>query len=690
MALLVAAALPASTALYSVRLEGGSDLDALVAEGVSVRHLTAREAVAEGDEALRTGLERAGFECIPLPGAAEGEDLFLCYPRSSTQSPSEFGRVVWSEPHGAFIVAAEPDRLDALRAVCFHVRPLPAAVDAVSWFDNRRPAHVAARDSRDELEVRGLVEDVLASVSSESLMMHVERLSRRSDGTSRSRYTLRDDCLTEAVPYITDKLSAYLPSPAAIDTHRFSVRGYSCENDTLVLDYPAENIVGTLPGSGRLGGCYVLCAHYDATASNSFSHDIMWWCDNPAPGADDNATGVATVLEAARVLSGVTYPFDVRFVLFSGEELGLLGSQAYADSVAAAGDTIYGVVNVDMVAYKLSAGYPDTCHIVTNPGTAWLADWIVDTAGGYPGHFDNFSVSRIDKPLAYSDHAPFWMNGYDALAALEHWDPRDRNPYYHTVGDTLGHVYETQLAAVGRLIAASMARLADTSSLINLAVFPGDIAFEPSSPDIGDHVDVSVKVHVFGPEEHVDMRLEVWDGAPGSGNLLSSLDVERTMGGGEAIRHDFGWAVGAADLGEHEITALIQTEDTAELTEADNEASTVVRVSHPDDLFVMDHYAYPNPGAADELNIRYELSRGAAAIYVEVFDLTGQLIGSFVRGIQDADAGTAAGWNTLALHRLGSEAENLASGVYVYRLRVYAEGISDPADIATGKFAVVR
>lgn len=694
LSFLVLSATAAGAELYAVVFEEGADLTTLEDAGARVRHIGTSTAIVEADTpgALRA-LDRPG--ALGLGTLSRGERVYVCYPRSSSQALTGHGRVLWTETDGALIIAVRRDRLDALRAASFHVHALPDSLDAAAWFEDTPAPLVGTRPRSRERQVRGLVEDVLSSVSTDSLMAHVERLSAYPGGDLRSRYTRREECLTEAKPYIVDRLEWYLPVGASIDSQRFYVLGYSCDDDTLVVEYPADNIIGTLTGTGRLGGYYIVGAHYDAIASHSFPTDSMWWCDNPAPGADDNATGVAVALEAARVLSGLSFPFDIRFIFFTGEELGLLGSIAYADSVAALGDTIYGVLNVDMLAYKPEDSAPDTCHIVTNRGTTWLADWIVETAELYSSHFDDWNVMRIDQALAYSDHASFWFKGYDGLVAIEHWNPRKRNPYYHTTEDTLGSLSPSQLAGVGRVVAGSVARLAETDGTINLAVFPEDLAVSPSSPETGDVVEMSVKVHVFGPDEMVDMTLEVWDGAPDEGELLSSYEAARVMGGGEVIYHEFYWLPDSEDLGLHEVTLLIETEGIVELTVADNEAVAEIRVNDANRLFVMDHYTYPNPaGDEGDLGFRYELSREAAAAEVQVFDITGQELGLFQKGISlgepGEESGTSPGWNTVHWSAFGGPAPDLASGVYIYKLRIYERDVIEPVDEVTGRFAVVR
>jgi hypothetical protein len=279
--------------------------------------------------------------------------------------------------------------------------------------------------------------------------------------------------------------------------------------------------------------------------------------------------------------------------------------------------------------------------------------------------------------------------------AIEHWNPRERNPYYHTIQDTFGSVVASQLGGVGRTVAGSLARLAESDGTFNLAVFSEDLSVSPRTPETGDIVQFSVKVHAFGPDEDVDMTLTVWDGEPDEGELLTEFEVSREMGGGEVVYHDFYWLPDADDLGMHEITARIETDGTDELSYSDNTAVFEVRVNDESRLFVMEHYSYPNPaGETGELAFRYELSREAGAAELIVYDITGQELGTHVLslggGEPSPEAGLSAGWNTVAWTNFQDAADRLASGMYIYKLKVYQRGATEPASEVTGRFAVVR
>ena len=683
--------------LYSLDGDSDSLLRSVLGAAASVRHVGSGGIVVEGSEELGEDLVGRGVPAARIGRSDRWEVLALCYPRRTAAELSRYGQILWAERDGAVLLGVRASRVEALRSACTSAYPLPVAIPVESWLDDSAPAHLSERTPADDAAVRGLVLDVLDAVSSDSLVAYVGRLCEYPRGELRSRYTLREECLTEGKAYIVDRLRSSLPPGSRIDSLRFHVLGWDCEagvgDTTAIVEYPADNIVGVLSGNGRLPGYYMVCGHYDATASKTFPDSALWWCDNPAPGADDNGTGVATILETARVLSdiaGASLPFDIHFVLFSGEELGLLGSSVYADSVHAAGDTIYGVINVDMIGYKLQETNPDTCHLVTNTATRWLADWLVTTAEEeYAAEFPDFAAIEVDRPLAYSDHASFWREGYDALVAIEHWSPRHRNPHYHTIGDEPSIVFPSQLTSTTKMVAAGLARMADLEK-VNIVVLDSDIT--QSSEQLYYDVDATIAadVRVFGPSESVDMTVEFWDGEPDEGELLADFEHSGVVGGGELLAFDHLWDLTADDVGGHTIAVRVTTEGTDELTETDNVGRRVLSVSDREGrLAILDHHAFRNPAnELSELAFFYELSKDAHSAKIEVFDIVGQRIG-VCRCAEAGANGARAGWNEVSWDEFETGGGDPASGIFIYRLQVYEPGVSDPL-VETGKFAVVR
>jgi len=120
-----------------------------------------------------------------------------------------------------------------------------------------------------------------------------------------------------------------------------------------------RNIVATKTGLVNPQRQYILCGHYDS---------ISWMPWEEAPGADDNASGVAAVMEIARILKDYHFRSTIKFICFSAEEVGHLGSRHYAEEALREGDQIAGVLNLDMIAYADSL--PEDLDVVTNSGRA--------------------------------------------------------------------------------------------------------------------------------------------------------------------------------------------------------------------------------------------------------------------------------------------------------------------------------
>lgn len=234
----------------------------------------------------------------------------------------------------------------------------------------------------------------------------------------------------------------------------------------------APNVIAEKQGLTYPNEIIIMCAHYDSTSRIAATL---------APGADDNASGVAAVIESARVISSRSTDRTIRWIAFSGEEQGLYGSHAHAASAAAAGEQIVAVFNADMIGW--ASPYPEDLDCVVNPSSSSLGDYVVDCASIFTG----LSIRKhVDASLTYSDHASFWQYGYPALLGIE--DIPIEYPYYHTIDDTAEKIDETLLGMTTQLMVATMASLAGVQSDSG---YPDDLGveliMEDTDLEAGDH-----------------------------------------------------------------------------------------------------------------------------------------------------------------------------------------------------------
>jgi hypothetical protein len=241
--------------------------------------------------------------------------------------------------------------------------------------------------------------------------------------TILNRYTYRGAPIQHATQYVYEHFAAAGLVPSY---HQWS--GSS-----------NPNVIGTRTGIGRPDEIVLITAHLDDVPDNEI-----------APGADDNASGSVGVIMAAEILSQYHWDCTLRFVTFTGEEQGLLGSDAYAQMAYNRGDNIVGVLNLDMIAYNSDAHPIIELHTRSgNAGDLAIANLFADVISTYSL---GLSPQIEQSGISASDHYSFWQRGYSAILAIE--DFQDFTPYYHTTGDrldTLDMAYFTQFvkAAVG-------------------------------------------------------------------------------------------------------------------------------------------------------------------------------------------------------------------------------------------------
>jgi hypothetical protein len=227
----------------------------------------------------------------------------------------------------------------------------------------------------------------------------------------------------ELVPFIPHWSSETRPLPLGVESAEELAAIYNKAQSSIGPD-TMWNVVATLPGEDSAQ--VILCAHYDAISNDPWEY---------TPGADDNASGVATVLEAARLMGTHNWQHTLRFVLFSGEELGLLGSEAYVGEAVERGDAVLGAFNTDMIGWDADDNPEMDIHC--DPVDQASQDMGYEIAELMDVYDLNISPEfHIYDAIEASDHYWFWMYGIPAILLIEDWD--DFNPFYHQTTDLLG------------------------------------------------------------------------------------------------------------------------------------------------------------------------------------------------------------------------------------------------------------
>ncbi|HLZ47590.1 MAG TPA: M20/M25/M40 family metallo-hydrolase, partial [Candidatus Limnocylindria bacterium] len=210
---------------------------------------------------------------------------------------------------------------------------------------------------------------------------------------------------------------------------------------------PLESLLVTIDplNVGPTAGWIMICAHYDSISNRSPS-----WNPNttPAPGADDNGTGTAALLEYARILSQNRASLTHRVVLafFDGEELFFKGSGAYVSSLAKP-YPYSAVINIDIVGFNPLADRLDLIWY-TN-GSAGLRDRVAAANDRYAIGVSPLIAQFASDGNTILDAAPFGLAGIPAVALVERYGEPDAtfpgNFTFHTVNDTPEHVSNRRL-----------------------------------------------------------------------------------------------------------------------------------------------------------------------------------------------------------------------------------------------------
>jgi len=219
-----------------------------------------------------------------------------------------------------------------------------------------------------------------------------------------------------------------------------------------------KNVIGTKLGTQYPNQYYIICAHFDDMPSGT-----------TAPGADDNASGTAAVMELARVFSKYSFKYTVKFMAWDEEEQGLVGSNFYATQARNRNDSILAVINLDMIAYDNNNDGKCDVHSKSVANT-------VQIANDFIANITQYSIPLVPRVVAsqpYSDHDSFLKKNYGAILIIE--DDNEFNPRYHTVNDKYQYnnmPYAHRITQVTGVTIAEYAQM-NTGTYVNINTFDG-------------------------------------------------------------------------------------------------------------------------------------------------------------------------------------------------------------------------
>lgn len=367
-------------------------------------------------------LKSAGQSVTLVSPTAETLPLYL------VRTPGGAGSDALAREFGEIIDQVGNQYVIRMKEVPPLVAPLTQAGIAVEKFPPPPPPVFDARRDLPSIEDLGALSQQVSSEELQSTIVALQGMSS-NDGTGigTRHYTTQGNVM--AAEYLYQRFAAYGLEVWYEDF---------VTNDGLL----ALNVVAELPGTDP-SATYLVLGHFDSLNPDDLAS---------SPGADDNATGVAGMLEIARILSRYKLVHPVRFFATNVEEVGLQGVQDFAARAAAEGVPIDGAYNLDAIG---SAAHGTQIVLNTDPGGVWLQDLLVEMNDTY-GLGQSLLVRQ--NPVIVADDNYLRDRGFQTvLVARELYGWTN---WHHTINDTTAMVDLYNVQGATQLVLLGVASLA--------------------------------------------------------------------------------------------------------------------------------------------------------------------------------------------------------------------------------------
>ncbi len=429
----------AKPVLVAVELAGKDQIRLWRGQNIPTYEFLSNTAIAEIDDSQIPALQELGFQPLIIDDRPWTENYFIFETQPDLKSTVP-GRMLWQKQEVCIIKIPEI-LLQDLYSLPVKFQPLRRKILADRFWNQLMLTTVPMIVTWDPF-----IQEVVDQVSTDSIMAYTQRLQ-----DFKSRLALGDSSFA-ASEWLRQKYMSW---------------GYPTEFDSFYVDtamaawgyWPdtgfERNVIASYFGSGNPSKIFLIGGHFDA---------IVWWDTALArinsPGADDNASGTVSALEAARIFRNYTWDPTIKFVGWAVEELGLYGSEHYAEWANSQNIDIGGVVNGDMIAWQDDA-YLD-CIIQRRFGApVWLSDLFCQA-----GQF--YAPTLIIDPV-YSSGGSDWYSfavlGYPSVGAME-GSNNGFNPYYHDTSDLVNTLDPVLFTEVTKTMIATLAILGSYPGIV--------------------------------------------------------------------------------------------------------------------------------------------------------------------------------------------------------------------------------
>jgi hypothetical protein len=342
------------------------------------------------------------------------------------------------------------------------------------------------------------IEKLVFEVSSDSLKKYIYDLA-----AFNTRHTLSRDeknGMPAAQRYVLSKFNTFAKSSNGRMTAEIENFTIPADDRRITADAPGANVIaklkGTNPADDRI---FIISGHLD-----SRNKDVMDAIGG-APGANDDGSGVAVVIELARVMAGMEFSATILFVAFTGEEQGLKGATYLADKAKEEGWNIAGILNNDIVGNSKSSDtnisdnskvrvFSETIPLAEDEREAasrrytnadndsksrQLARYIKEIGERYVDQMEVKLIYRSDRFLRGGDQTPFLRNGFTAVRMSEmnenfyqqHENVRVENGIqYGDLPEFMDFEYLRKVSAINLAAAASLANSAGMPENVQIDV----------------------------------------------------------------------------------------------------------------------------------------------------------------------------------------------------------------------------